>query len=167
MEKETQFYLDPPYIGVCRANKGDNYAVDMSSLQSHYELASAIRDAKAAVVLSGYRAPQEGVPTMYDVVLGDNWHCFAIGDVKNNAVISSKGDKKPDVSEYIWTNRVPDHAKYEVVLDDCKESITMKSYIQHINNAINDGRITNSKDIQDYKRFEEYLKETGKNMQTS
>lgn len=158
-DEKTQLYLDPPYIGVCRANKGKNYAVDMSSLQSHYELASAIRDAKAAVVLSGYRAPQEEVPTIYDAVLDDDWHCYAIGDVKNNAVISSKGDKKPDVTEYIWTNRVPEGAEYEVILDDCKERITMKSYLHYINNAINDGRITNKKDIQDYRRFEEYMKE--------
>lgn len=159
MEKDIQFYLDPPYIGVCRANKGKNYAVDMIDLWSHYELANSIKNAKSAIVLSGYRAPQEGVPTLYDAVLGEDWHCYEIGTIKNNALVVRKGNSKPVVRECIWTNRVPDFAKYEVSLDDCKEAITMSEYLSRIHCAIVDGRITDKGDIKDYKNFQRLCRE--------
>ena len=159
-DKNVQLYLDPPYIGVCRANKGKNYAVDMIDLISHYELADCIKDAKAAVVLSGYRAPQDGVPTIYDAVLGDEWHCYSLGDVKNYAVKSDMGEKKPIVTEYVWTNRIPNRAKYWVSIHDYKEKLTMEDFFSRVQDSMVDEkmekRITNLRDIRDYKKFEEF-----------
>lgn len=155
-DKNVQLYLDPPYIGVCRANKGKNYAVDMIDLKSHYELADCIKDAKAAVVISGYRAPQKNVPTIYDVVLGDDWHCFSIGNVKNNASIIGEGKEKSIVTEYVWTNRVPEKAKYWLSMHDYREKLSMGAFFERVKDAIKDGRISAAKDIKDYEAFKAF-----------
>ncbi|MBQ7564462.1 MAG: DNA adenine methylase [Lachnospiraceae bacterium] len=155
-DSSVQFYLDPPYVGVSRANKGKNYGYDMISLREHYELACKIRDSKAAVVLSGYRAPQQGVPTIYDAVLRRGWHCYQIGETQNKAQVVEKGSRKAVVAEYVWTNRVPDEACHYISLEDYKENLTVEKFIKRTMEAIEDGRITDKKDVKDYFDFKNY-----------
>jgi DNA adenine methylase len=47
-------YADPPYLGTTRAA---NYRHEVLTADAHMELADALRDCKASVVLSGYDSP--------------------------------------------------------------------------------------------------------------
>jgi DNA adenine methylase len=50
-QPDVLLYVDPPYLGSTRAR---NYRVEMGSDAEHLELAAALNDCAAAVVLSGY-----------------------------------------------------------------------------------------------------------------
>jgi DNA adenine methylase len=85
-------YIDPPYLGTTRG-WGNNYRCEMKSELEHRELAAALADCKAAVVLSGYGSD------LY-AELYDGWHRYEMATMTGNAS-SDKGR-----TEVVWSNRV-------------------------------------------------------------
>jgi site-specific DNA-adenine methylase len=147
---DIQFFLDPPYIGVYRLDS-NIYTKEMAGLYAHIQLAQEIADAKAAIVLCGYRCKHEGVPTIYDALLtSDEWHCFKLATGYKKSKVVKKGEPKPKATEYVWTNRVPERAKYYLSMVDYKEQITMEQYWDRIYNACMAGEIINSKEVKEY-----------------
>jgi DNA adenine methylase len=88
--REVLLYVDPPYLGSTRA--WSNYRVEMKGEDAHRELAAALVDCRATVVLSGYDSP------LY-AELYDGWHRYATAAMTGNA----KADKSR--IEVLWANR--------------------------------------------------------------
>lgn len=128
---EIQIMADPPYVGLYRGSS-NLYDVEMASLKEHIRLAEAMKDSKAAIVLCGYRSGIKGVPTIYDAVLGDDWKCFKIADTFKKCEKVEKGGVKQKAQEYVWTNRVPEMAKYYISMKDYKENLTLEEYWERI-----------------------------------
>lgn len=84
-------YVDPPYLGSTRG-WGRNYRVEMKDDQEHRDLAAALWDCSATVVLSGYDSP------LY-AELYEGWHRYASATWTGNA----KGNKAR--TEVVWANR--------------------------------------------------------------
>jgi DNA adenine methylase len=84
-------YVDPPYLGETRG-WGNNYRCEMKTAAEHQELAAALADCKATVVLSGYDSPLYGE-------LFDGWHRHEQQSMTGNAV-----GAKARV-EVLWANR--------------------------------------------------------------
>ena len=84
-------YVDPPYLGSTRG-WGNNYRCEMKSELEHRELAAALADCKASVVLSGYGSD------LY-AELYEGWHRYEMATMTGNA-ISDKGR-----TEVLWSNR--------------------------------------------------------------
>lgn len=134
MKAEIQFYIDWPYVGLYRRS-ANLYRTEMASLYSHIQYAEELKDAKSAVVFSDYRCTQEGVPTIYDAILGDDWHCYRIGDPYNYCEVVEKGQERKKAAEFIWTNRVPETAGLYCLLEDYKEKLTLDEYWERIRTA--------------------------------
>ncbi|MDR3083098.1 MAG: DNA adenine methylase [Streptomyces sp.] len=83
-------YVDPPYLGTTRG-WGNNYRVEMKTELEHRELAAALADCKATVVLSGYHSD------LYDELF-DGWHRYEQQTMTGNA-LSAKGR-----TEVLWSN---------------------------------------------------------------
>jgi DNA adenine methylase len=83
-------YVDPPYLGSTRG-WGRNYRYEMKTDLEHRELADALADCKATVVLSGYHSP------LYDELYA-SWHRYETAATTGNA----KTDKGR--TEVIWSN---------------------------------------------------------------
>jgi len=83
-------YVDPPYLGTTRSFA--NYRHEMRSEEQHRELAAALADCRAAVVLSGYPAPLYGE-------LYDGWHRVEAAARADNATGSRER------VEVLWANR--------------------------------------------------------------
>ena len=81
-------YADPPYLGSTRAT---GYRVEMKGDDAHRELADALNECKASVVLSGYDAP------LY-ADLFDGWHRV---DLQGATTLSGDTDRV----EVLWSNR--------------------------------------------------------------
>ncbi|MFB6424669.1 DNA adenine methylase [Streptomyces microflavus] len=90
--RDALLYVDPPYLGTTRG-WGNNYRVEMKDEASHRELAAALADCKAAVVLSGYGSP------LYDE-LYTGWHRADHQTMTGNAKTAK------DRTEVLWSNRV-------------------------------------------------------------
>ena len=135
---ENQLFLDPPYCGICRSNNAPtDYKTDMVSLENHIKLCESIRDAKAAVVLCGYRLDDIGVSSAYDAFLGKDWGCYLIGESYKKCEVIKKNEKKSKAKEYIWTNRKPSElAKYYVSLKNYNQGISREEYWEKITRAI-------------------------------
>lgn len=84
-------YVDPPYLGTTRG-WGNNYRVEMKTVEEHRELAAALAECKASVVLSGYDSP------LY-AELFDGWHRYEQQSMTGNAA----ADKAR--VEVLWANR--------------------------------------------------------------
>jgi DNA adenine methylase len=84
-------YVDPPYLGTTRG-WGNNYRCEMKTAAEHQELAAALGECKATVVLSGYDSP------LY-LELYDGWHRYEQATLTGNA----KTDKGR--VEVLWANR--------------------------------------------------------------
>lgn len=130
-QPEIQFMADPPYVGLYRGSS-NLYDVEMASLKEHIKLAEAMKDSKSAIVLCGYRSGIKGVPTIYDAILGDDWKCFKIADTHKKCEKVEKGGVKQKAQEYVWTNRVPEMAKYYMSMEDYKENLTLEEYWERI-----------------------------------
>lgn len=89
-------YVDPPYLGTTRG-WGNNYRCEMKTADEHQELAAALADCKATVVLSGYDSP------LY-LDLFDSWHRYEQQSMTGNAKVN-KGR-----TEVLWANRELDAA---------------------------------------------------------
>jgi DNA adenine methylase len=83
-------YVDPPYLGSTRG-WGNNYRVEMKAEDEHQELAAALADCRATVVLSGYHSP------LYDELYAD-WHRYETSTMTGNAK-TAKGR-----TEVLWAN---------------------------------------------------------------
>lgn len=90
-QPDVLLYVDPPYLGSTRG-WGRNYRHEMKSETEHRELAAALGDCKATVVLSGYHSP------LYDE-LYDGWHRYEQQSMTGNAK-TAKGRV-----EVLWANR--------------------------------------------------------------
>ena len=88
-------YADPPYLESSRssAGRGPSYRHELRTEDDHRELAAALLEAHAAVVLSGYDSP------LY-AELYDGWHRREIGAYTGNSH-PSKGHRV----EVLWSNR--------------------------------------------------------------
>ncbi|MGW4043009.1 DNA adenine methylase [Streptomyces sp. NPDC004721] len=84
-------YVDPPYLGSTRG-WGRNYQHEMKTDAEHRELAAALTDCHASVVLSGYHSP------LYDELYA-GWHRYEQQSMTGNA----KADKAR--TEVLWANR--------------------------------------------------------------
>lgn len=91
-------YADPPYLGSVRnpranrAGHGREYSAEMLADDQHRELADALLEARAAVVLSGY-----GSPLYQDLYAA--WHRIEIPTFNGNGT----GDRSR--IEVLWSNR--------------------------------------------------------------
>lgn len=83
-------YADPPYLGSTR--KSGRYKHEMLGAAAHEELAEALRNARAAVVVSGYASP------LYDR-LYDGWDRVEI------PTTTGQGGTRQDRVEVLWSNR--------------------------------------------------------------
>ena len=130
--EQTQLFVDWPYVELYRSG-AVLYKKEMLSLYSHIMGAMELRESKAAVVICDYRSPNENIPTIYDAIFsGDEWHCFKLKDTYKHCKIVEKGKKKDRASEYVWTNRVPNAAKFYISMHDYKEKLTLDEYWQRI-----------------------------------
>jgi DNA adenine methylase len=89
-QRDVLLYVDPPYLGSTRAFA--NYRHEMRGEEQHRELAAALADCRATVVLSGY-----GSPLYADLYEG--WHRYATQASADNAA----GDRGR--TEVLWANR--------------------------------------------------------------
>lgn len=89
---DVLLFCDPPYLGSTRG-WGRNYRVEMKDESEHRELAAALWDCSAAVVLCGYPSP------LYDE-LYDGWYREQIGASTGNA-----RDGERARTEVLWSNR--------------------------------------------------------------
>ncbi|MFI6560343.1 DNA adenine methylase [Streptomyces sp. NPDC050534] len=96
-------YVDPPYLGTTRG-WGNNYRIEMKAETEHRELAAALADCKAAVVLSGYHSP------LYDE-LYDGWHRYETSTMTGNAKTAK------DRTEVLWSN-TPLGAQYDLFTEE-------------------------------------------------
>lgn len=90
---EVLIYADPPYLGSTRSSR--QYLVEMSHDQEHRDLANALADCKASVVLSGYRSP------LYDE-LYDGWSVHEMSAYTGQGNHSTGDDRRIEV---LWSNR--------------------------------------------------------------
>jgi DNA adenine methylase len=90
-QPDVLLYVDPPYLGTTRP--WSNYRVEMKTEGEHRELAAALADCKATVVLSGYHSP------IYDE-LYEGWHRYEQASMTGNAKAAK------DRTEVLWSNRV-------------------------------------------------------------
>lgn len=137
----NQLILDPPYCGLYRYSERD-YLSEMAEIESHIRLAECIKDAKAAVILCGYRSPNAEIPTIYDAVLGDEYRCYMVADTETKCEIITRGSRKKKAKEFIWTNREPSSMAWHYISNkDYRENITLDEYWYRINSLCEDGVI--------------------------
>jgi len=86
-EPSVCIYADPPYLGSTRAA---NYRVEMLEDDLHVQLAAALRECKASVVLSGYASP------LYEE-LYPGWHRM---ELKAPTALSGRAAE----NEVLWSN---------------------------------------------------------------
>jgi DNA adenine methylase len=89
---DVLLYVDPPYLGSTRNDSNSRYGVEMRTEDEHRELAAALADCRAAVVLSGYPSP------LYDQLYA-GWHRYELATMTGNAA-AAKGR-----IEVLWSNR--------------------------------------------------------------
>jgi DNA adenine methylase len=85
-------YVDPPYLGSTRVSGG--YRHEMRSDDEHRELADALQECRAAVVLSGYDSP------LYDELF-EGWHTTRMDTT------TGQGGTRQERREVLWSNRAP------------------------------------------------------------
>ncbi|MGS2588056.1 DNA adenine methylase [Streptomyces hebeiensis] len=90
-QPDVLLYVDPPYLGTARG-WGNNYRCEMKTEAEHRELAAALADCAAAVVLSGYDSP------LY-AELYDGWHRYTRRTMTGNATAAKNR------TEVLWANR--------------------------------------------------------------
>lgn len=86
-EPSVCIYADPPYLGSTRAA---NYRMEMLEDDLHAKLASALRECKASVILSGYASP------LYEE-LYPGWHRM---ELKAPTAMSGRAAE----NEVLWSN---------------------------------------------------------------
>jgi DNA adenine methylase len=89
-QPDVLLYVDPPYLGSTRSHP--NYRHEMRSEAEHRELAAALADCRATVVLSGYDSP------LY-AELYDGW------DRHTRQVTADNATGPRERVEVLWANR--------------------------------------------------------------
>jgi DNA adenine methylase len=89
--ESSLLYIDPPYLGTSRSG-GLNYRHEMPGETEHRELAAALADCRATVVVSGYQTQ------LYAALFG-GWHVAQISSG------SGQGSVWKDRTEVLWSNR--------------------------------------------------------------
>lgn len=130
-QRETQMFVDWPYVGLYRSSS-QLYQTEMAGLYDHIRGAEELADSKAAVVMCDYRSQYEGVPTIYDAILGDDWHCFKLADTYKHAEVVKRGEHKRQAQEYVWTNRIPEYAELYLSMQDYKVRLNIDEYWEKI-----------------------------------
>lgn len=87
---DVLLYVDPPYLGSTRMSGG--YVHEMRADDDHRDLAAALNECRAAVVLSGY--PSQ----LYDALYAD-WHRVEM------AASTGQGGTWANRTEVLWSNR--------------------------------------------------------------
>lgn len=90
---DVLLYVDPPYLGTTRGDSNSRYGVEMRGQAEHRELAAALADCAAAVVLSGYHSP------LYDELYA-GWHRYELATMTGNGASATK-----ERVEVLWSNR--------------------------------------------------------------
>jgi DNA adenine methylase len=90
VEPNGCLYVDPPYLATTRAAR--QYLHEMGDEASHRQLAGALRNCRASVVLSAYDSP------LYDDLYGD-WHRLDLPAFTGQA--GTYGAR----TEVLWSNR--------------------------------------------------------------
>lgn len=88
--QNTLLYVDPPYLAATRTST--QYRHEMPNETQHRDLAAALTDVEATVVLSGYPSP------IYDE-LYRGWHRHEINTT------TEQGGKRSPRTEVLWSNR--------------------------------------------------------------
>jgi DNA adenine methylase len=96
-EPGVLLYCDPPYLASARG-WGNNYKVEMRTVAEHAELAGALRNCEASVVLSGYPSP------LYDDLYAD-WHRTELAAWTGNGIRNGATKVDGDRIEVLWSNR--------------------------------------------------------------
>lgn len=92
-DTNTLLYCDPPYLGSTRRF---NYKTEMLEDAAHRELAAALREARATVVLSGYHSE------LYDTLYGDWFRVELPARTSQGSNAPLKGHERTEV---LWSNR--------------------------------------------------------------
>lgn len=95
--EDNLLYVDPPYVHSSR--RGARYTHEMTD-RDHRELADALNESRAIVMLSGYHSP------LYDE-LYSGWHQVQLSATSGNAL-------ERDVVEVVWSNREIGNYLFEV-----------------------------------------------------
>ncbi|TYK45197.1 DNA adenine methylase [Actinomadura decatromicini] len=99
---EVLLYVDPPYLAETRTST--NYKHEMPRPDQHIEVAEALTDCAASVVLSGYASP------LYDDLYRD-WHRCEIDTFTGQAA------QRSPRTEVLWSNR-PFPALHDALFED-------------------------------------------------
>jgi DNA adenine methylase len=91
-QPDVLLYIDPPYLGTTRG-WGNNYRMEMKGDDEHRELAAALRECRASIVLSGYDSP------LY-TELYEDWYRV------NQATMTGNAKEAKGRTEVLWSNRV-------------------------------------------------------------
>lgn len=94
--EDVLLYVDPPYVGSVRWSGDSAYRFEMRDEDSHRELAAALHQCRAAVVLSGYASD------LYDLELFPDWHRTEFASGTGQGV-----DGWSNRTEVLWCNRAP------------------------------------------------------------
>lgn len=100
VHRTSLLYVDPPYLGTTRSH-GNHYTHEMRGEAEHRELAAALTDCRAAVVLSGYHSE------LYDELYAD-WHVTELSAFTGQA---NGGRLGGDRVEVLWSNRPLGHLR--------------------------------------------------------
>lgn len=93
-------FLDPPYRHDLRGKNADRaYKCEMSETQQ-IKLLKIIRNAKAQILLCGYRA-EKGIDLYDAYLLPYGWKCYKLMDVPKSA---QNKETKEIATEYVWCN---------------------------------------------------------------
>lgn len=92
-EPDAVIYLDPPYLSATRSP--GIYALEMGTEEQHRELAAAIDDVAAHVLISGYHHP------LYDELYGA-WDRAEIAALSNHNGLPGADPRRTEV---LWSNR--------------------------------------------------------------
>src|SRR6266508_3832721 len=86
-------YADPPYLGSTRSSR--QYRVEMSHPREHEQLAAALHDCAASVVLSGYDSD------LYQALYRDWWRVDLAAFTGQANATGQRGRR----TEVLWSNR--------------------------------------------------------------
>ena len=94
-DADTLLYVDPPYLGTTRGH-AHSYRHEMRSPDEHSDLAEALLECAATVILSGYASP------LYEELYA-GWHQVQIAAFTGQGNHSPNG--KGQRTEVVWSNR--------------------------------------------------------------
>ena len=93
--EDVLLYCDPPYLGSTRSA---NYKHEMGGEREHRELAAALADCTAGVVLSGYPSP------LYEDLYA-GWYRAELKAWTGNGIRDGATKVDGDRTEVLWSNR--------------------------------------------------------------